>query len=83
MVNCKFAVLAIALFSTACAGALSEGDGALIVDYTPRFQAAAMAEYAALALSCQPDDPDTPPGCSTLKAMINDYMHLRSRLRVE
>ncbi len=49
MPSCKFAVLATVLFSTACAGAASEGDGALVVDYTPLFQAAAAAEYEALA----------------------------------
>ena len=83
MLKCKFVVLATALFSTACAGAASEGDGALVVDYTPQFQAAAGAEYGALPISCQPNDPETPPACSTLKTMINDYMHLRSRLRAE
>lgn len=83
MPSCKFAVLATVLFSTACAAPASEGDGALVVDYTPLFQAAAAAEYGALAVSCQPNDPETPPGCSTIKAMINDYMHLRARLRVK
>lgn len=83
MANCKYAVLATVLFSTACARAASEGDGALVVDYTPHFQEAAMEEYGSLPLSCQPNDPATPPGCSALKTMINDYMHLRARLRVE
>jgi hypothetical protein len=83
MANYKYAVLATALFSTACAGAASEGDGALVVDYDPHFQAAVMEEYGALPISCQPNDPDTPPGCSAIKSMINDYMHLRARLRVD
>ncbi len=81
MPSCKFAILATALFLTACAGAASEGDGALVVDYTPLFQAAAADEYEALAVSCQPNDPTTPPDCSAIKAMINDYGHLRVRLR--
>ena len=83
MRNYRFAVLAIALFSTACAAPASEGDGALVVDYGPHFQAAAAAEYEALPVSCQPNDPTTPPGCSVLKTMINDYAHLRARLRAE
>ena len=83
MRNYRFAVLAIALFSTACAAPDSEGDGALVVDYRPHFQTAAAAEYEALPVSCQPNDPTTPPGCSVLKAMINNYWHLRARLRAE
>lgn len=83
MASCKFIAPAIMLFSTACAGAASEGDGALVVRYTPQFQAAAAAEYETLPISCQPNDPTTPPGCSILKAMINDYRHLRARLRAE
>ena len=83
MRSCRDIVLAITLFSTACAGAASEGDGALVVDYTPAFQAAAAAEYAALPPSCQPNDPATPSGCSVLKAMINDYAQLRARLRAQ
>ena len=55
----------------------------MLVDCTPEFQAAAAAEYGALPVSCQPNDAATPPGCSTLKTMINDYLHLRARLRVE
>ncbi len=54
-----------------------------MVDYTPGFQAAAAAEYEALPPSCQANDVQTPPGCSTLKSMINDYLHLRQRLRAE
>lgn len=83
MFSCKYAVLATALFSTACAAPASEGDGALVVDYSPRFQAAVAAQYEALAVSCQPNDPTTPPDCSAIKAMINDYGQLRARLRAE
>lgn len=76
-------LLAMGLLLTACAGASSEGDGILAVGYSPAFQAAAAAEYDALAVSCQPNDPTTPPGCSAIKTMINDYGQLRARLRVE
>ena len=76
-------LLAMGLSATACAGASSEGDGILVVDYSAAFQAAAAVEYDALAVSCQPNDPTTPPGCSAIKSMINDYGQLRARLRVE
>ncbi len=75
--------LATALFSTACAGPGSDGDALLVVGYTPDFQAVAAAEYQALPPSCQTNDATTPPGCSALKSMINDYLHLRQRLRAE
>ena len=75
--------LATALFSTACAGPASDGDALLVIDYAPEFQAVAAAEYEALPPSCQANDAHTPPGCSALKAMINDYLHLRQRLRAE
>ena len=83
MLNYKFAALATVLFLTACAGPGSDGDAVLVVDYAPEFQAAVAAEYAALPPSCQANDADTPPGCSALKSMINDYLHLRRRLRAE
>ena len=75
--------LATALFSTACAGPGSDGDAPLVVDYTPGLQAAAAAEYAALLPSCQANDAHTPPSCSAIKSIINDYPHLRQRLRAE
>ena len=78
-----YAALATALFLTACAGAPSSGDAALVAEYTPAFQAAAAAELAALPPACQPNDPSTPPGCSPLRTLVNDFKHLRDRLRAE
>ena len=83
MPNSAYLALAITLFATACAAPASDGDAVLAVAYSPAFQAAAATEYQALPPSCQPGDPTTPPGCSVLKAMINDYRHLRARLGVE
>lgn len=83
MLSYKSIALATALFSTACAGPGSDGDALLVVGYAPEFQAAAAAEYEALPPSCQANDADTPPGCSALKSMINDYLHLRRQLRAE
>jgi hypothetical protein len=83
MPSYAYLALAITLFSTACAGPVSDGDAVLVVGYSAAFQAVAAAEYEALPPSCQPDDPTTPPGCSTLKTMINDYRHLRARLAAE
>ena len=83
MTSYKFIALATALFSTACAGPASDRDALLVVDYTPDFQAAAATEYDALPPSCQAGDIRAPAGCSALKSMINDYLHLRQRLRAE
>lgn len=83
MLNCKFAVLAIVLFLAGCAAAVSDGDGALVVEYTAQFQAAVADEYEALPVSCQPNDATTPPGCSAVKTLLIDYGHLRARLRAE
>ena len=83
MFSSKSAALATALWLTACAAPASDGDAALVVEYAPAFQAAAAAEYEALPASCQPNDIHTPAGCSALKALINDYLHLRQRLRAE
>ncbi len=83
MPSYKSVALATALFLTACAGPASDGDALLVIDYAPGFQAAAAVEYEALPPSCQANDVHTPPGCSTLKSMINDYLHLRRRLRAE
>ena len=43
----------------------------------------AAAELAALPLACQSNDPSTPPGCSHVRTLINDYKHLRDRLRAK
>ena len=64
-----YAALAIALSLAACATAPSSGDGALVADYTPAFQAAAAAELAALPPACQPNDPATPSDCSPVDAL--------------
>ena len=82
MTSYKSIALATALFLTACAAPTSDGDVLLVVDYTPEFQAAAAAEYKLLPVSCQQNDPTTPPGCSSLKTIINDYLHLRQRMRL-
>ena len=83
MRNSVFAGLAILTFLTACGTPGSDGDALLVVGYTPDFQAAAAAEYQALPPSCQTNDATTPPGCSALKSMVNDYLHLRLRLRAD
>lgn len=80
--------LAFALFLTApwlaaCASAPSDSATVLVASYTPAFQAAVAAEYETLSPACQPNDPTTPPGCSTLKTLIDDYLLLRDRLRVQ
>ena len=80
--------LAFALFLTApwlaaCTTAPSNGDAPLVASYTPAFQAAVATEYDILPPACQPNDPTTPPGCSALKTLINDYLLLRDRLRVQ
>jgi len=54
-----------------------------VTPYAPPFQAAVAAEIAALPPACQANDPTTPPGCSALKTLANDYLLLRDRLRVE
>ena len=74
--------LAIALSLTACVGATSD-DGALVVAYPPEFQRAAADELARMPVACQAGDPTTPPGCSPVRTLINDYKHLRDRLRAE
>ncbi|MFQ5783627.1 MAG: hypothetical protein ACE5H8_02235 [Alphaproteobacteria bacterium] len=80
----SFACLALAtgLSLTACATGVSD-DAALVIGYPPRFQAAVAAELAQMPPACQAGDPETPPGCSPLRTLLNDYKHLRDRLRVE
>ena len=83
MRNLTYAALAIALSLTACAGAPSDGDAILIEGYAPEFQAAVAAELGRMPPACQPDDAETPPGCSPVRTLIADYKHLRDRLRAE
>lgn len=83
MRNSVFAALAILPFLIACGTPGSDGDALLVVGYDPAFQAAAAAEYERLPVSCQPNDATTPPGCSVLKTMVNDYLRLRDQLRVQ
>ena len=80
----KLALIALltAIPLAACARAISDGDAALVVGYAPDFQAAAAAEYEGMAVSCQPNDATTPPGCAAIKTMVNDYLMLRDQLRV-
>ncbi len=74
--------LAIALSLTACATGSSD-DRALVVDYPAPFQAAVAGELSAMPPACQPGDASTPPGCSPLRTLLNDYKHLRDMLRAE
>ena len=74
--------LPIAMLLSGC-GAAASDDRALVVEYSPDFQAAVAVEYDTLAVSCQRGDPATPPGCSPVKTMVNDYLQLRDQLRVD
>ena len=83
MHNLTYAALAIVLSLIACAGAPSVGDAVLIEGYTPKFQAAVAAELGRMPAACQPDDAETPQGCSPVRTLIADYKHPRDRLRAE